>query len=85
LKNLQIDYLKIDGSFVTNMHEDRVSAAMVSAITGVAHEMGIGVIAEWVEHDETISLLRTLGVEYAQGYALGRPYPLDDRRLEVVN
>ena len=85
LKNLKIDYLKIDGSFVTNMHEDRVSAAMVESITRVAHEMGIGVIAEWVENKETVDMLCRLGVEFAQGYALGRPYPLAHRQLYVAN
>jgi len=85
LKNLKIDYLKIDGSFVSSMHEDRVSAAMVESINRVAHEMGIGVIAEWVENSETTDMLRKLGVEFAQGYALGRPYPLGERLLNVAN
>jgi diguanylate cyclase (GGDEF)-like protein len=76
LKNLNIDYLKIDGSFVRNMHEDRVSAAMVEAITNVAREMQIGVIAEWVEKHATIKLLQKLNVEFAQGYAFSEPMPI---------
>lgn len=86
LKNLKIDYLKIDGSFVRNMHEDRVSAAMVEAITNVAHEMNIGVIAEWVEKQATIKMLQKLNVEFGQGYAYSEPMPLDQRGLsKVVN
>lgn len=84
LKNLNIDYVKIDGSFVRSMHEDKVSAAMVEAITKVAHEMGIGVIAEWVEHERTIDMLRALKVEYAQGFALERPYPFVERARKAA-
>jgi len=81
LKNLKIDYLKIDGSFVRDMHEDRVNAAMVEAITNVAREMKIGVIAEWVENQATVKLLQKLKVEYAQGYAFSEPLPI--HRLDV--
>ena len=81
LKNLKMDYLKIDGSFVRDMHEDSVNAAMVDAITKVAREMNIGVIAEWVEKRATIQLLQKLNVEFAQGYAFSKPMPL--RRLEI--
>jgi len=81
LKNLNIDYLKIDGSFVRNMHEDRVAAAMVEAITNVAREMQIGVIAEWVENHATIKLLQKLNVDFAQGFAFSEPMPI--QRLDV--
>jgi len=81
LKNLNIDYLKIDGTFVRDMHEDRVAAAMVEAITNVAREMEIGVIAEWVEKHATIKQLQELNVEYAQGYAFSEPMPI--RRLDL--
>jgi len=77
LKNLKIDYLKIDGSFVRDMHEVRVNAAMVEAITNVAREMEIGVIAEWVEQHATIKLLQKLNVELAQGYAFSVPMPIE--------
>ena len=84
LKNLDIDYLKIDGSFVRNMHEDRVAAAMVEAITNVAREMQIGVIAEWVEKHATIKQLQRLNVEFAQGYAFSEPMPLHRVDLSQV-
>jgi diguanylate cyclase (GGDEF)-like protein/PAS domain S-box-containing protein len=76
LRDLQIDYLKIDGEFVQNMLEDRVKRAMVESINQVGHALGIQTIAEWVENRPTLEVLKTLGVDYAQGYWLCRPQPL---------
>ena len=76
LKQLPVDYLKIDGSFVKGMLEDPVGAAMVEAINQVGHVMGIQTIAEFVENEATIAKLRELGVDYAQGYAIDKPSPL---------
>jgi len=73
LKNLPVDYVKIDGSFVKDMSTDPIDRAMVEAITRVAHVMQIQTIAEWVEDETTLQLLKTMGVDYAQGYHLGRP------------
>lgn len=73
LKNLPVDYIKIDGTFVVDMLNDPVDRAMVKAIVSVGHIMGIQVIAEWVENSETLELLREMGVDYAQGFHLGRP------------
>lgn len=73
LKNLSVDYIKIDGSFVVDMLKDPIDRAMVKAIVSVGHIMGIQVIAEWVENRETLELLREMGVDYAQGFHLGRP------------
>ena len=73
LKNLSVDYIKIDGSFVVDMLNDPVDRVMVKAIVSVGHIMGIQVIAEWVENRETLELLRQMGVDYAQGFHLGRP------------
>lgn len=73
LKNLSVDYIKIDGSFVVDMLNDPIDRAMVEAIVSVGHIMGIQVIAEWVENRETLELLREMGVDYAQGFYLGRP------------
>jgi Amt family ammonium transporter len=84
LKNLNIDYLKIDGTFVRDMHEDRVAGAMVEAITNVAREMQIGVIAEWVEKHATIKQLQKLNVEFAQGYAFSEPMPIQRLDLNQV-
>lgn len=77
LKHLPVDYLKIDGSFVTDMAIDTVDYAMVEAINQIGHVMGIGTIAECAESEEVVEQLRKLGVDYAQGYAMGSPIPLD--------
>ena len=76
LKNLPVDYLKIDGSFVRDMLHDPYDRAMVAAINEVGHRMGIRTIAEFVENRETLHALADLGVDYAQGWALGKPAPL---------
>jgi len=76
LKNLPVDYLKIDGLFVKDIMEDPVDMAMVKAINEVGHIMGKKTIAEFVENKETFLLLNELGVDYAQGYYLGKPTPL---------
>ncbi len=77
LKNLPVDYLKIDGSFVHDMIDDTIDHAMVEAINQVGHIMGIGTIAECAESDEVVEMLRDLGVDYAQGYAMGSPVPIE--------
>jgi len=73
LKNLPVDYIKIDGSFVVDMINDPIDRAMVDAIVRVGHVMNVQVIAEWVENEETLSLLKEMGVDYVQGYHLGVP------------
>jgi diguanylate cyclase (GGDEF)-like protein/PAS domain S-box-containing protein len=78
LKNLPVDFLKIDGSFVRDLLDDPLDRAMVRAINDVGHAMGIGTIAEFVERPETLQVLRVIGVDYAQGWATGRPRPLAD-------
>ena len=83
LKNLPVDYLKIDGSFVHDMIDDTIDHAMVEAINQVGHIMGIGTIAECAESEEVVEMLRELGVDYAQGYAMGSPVPLE--RLKQFN
>ncbi len=73
LKNLPVAFLKIEGSFVRAIKPDSMDHALVDAINRVAHHVGVVTIAEHVEDGETLELLRSLGVDYAQGYALGRP------------
>ena len=78
LKQLPIDYLKIDGFFVKDMVSDPIDAAMVSAINEIGHRMGIKTVAEFVESEDILEALRELGVDYAQGYHINRPQPLSD-------
>jgi diguanylate cyclase (GGDEF)-like protein len=76
LKQLPVDFLKIDGSFIRTMAEDRVVRAMAEAINRVAHVMAIETVAECAETAPILALLKELGVDHAQGYALARPQPL---------
>ena len=76
LKNLPVDYLKIDGSFVREIADDRVSYAMTEAINRLGQILGVATIAECVENEAILGKLQELGVNYAQGYLFGRPEPL---------
>jgi diguanylate cyclase (GGDEF)-like protein/PAS domain S-box-containing protein len=76
LKNLPVDYLKIDGSFVRDMVHDPIDAAMVGAINDIGHVMGIKTIAEWVEDQSTVDMLRNIGVDFGQGYYFEKPQPM---------
>ena len=78
LKNLQVDYLKIDGMFVKDIVEDPIDHAMVKSINEIGQVMGMKTIAEFVENDEIKGMLREIGVNYAQGYGIGKPQPLDE-------
>jgi diguanylate cyclase (GGDEF)-like protein/PAS domain S-box-containing protein len=78
LKALGADYLKIDGMFVGNIAQDRVDFAMVRSIKDIGHAMGKQVIAECVETDEVLGKLREIGVDYAQGFGVGAPQPVDE-------
>lgn len=73
LKHLPIDYLKIDGTFVKNLPQDAVSQEMVIAINDIGHSMGCKTIAEYVENESIVTLLKKYGVDYLQGYFIGRP------------
>lgn len=77
LKSLNVDYLKIDGSFVKNIANDEVARAMVQSINQVGHTMKLKVIAEYVENAHILELLREMGVDYGQGYHIAKPAPLD--------
>jgi len=77
LKTLPVTTLKIDGSFVRDVVGDDRSQAMLSAIVQLAHAMGLSTVAECVESDQIHDITRRLGVEYGQGFSIGRPTPLD--------
>lgn len=78
LKRFPIDYLKIDGSFMRSLKSSGVDRTIVESINDIAHKLGAATIAEWVEDAETTNIVRSLGVDHAQGYAIARPVPLDD-------
>ena len=76
LKNLPIDYLKIDGSFMRNLARDSVNQAMVTAMVKLARTLNFKVIAEQVEDAAIMETARSMGIDFMQGYAVGRPRPL---------
>lgn len=78
LKNLPVNYLKIDGNFVADMVNNNINLAMVAAINEVAHIMGIKTIAKYVENDQIIKKLQALKVDYGQGYGIEQPKPLNE-------
>jgi len=78
LKNLDVDYLKIDGSFVRNLSHDPVDEHLVLAIVHLAQGLGKKTIAEFVEDAETLEILRRIGVDCAQGFYIDRPRPLEE-------
>ncbi|MDC8757899.1 EAL domain-containing protein [Janthinobacterium fluminis] len=80
LKALPVDYLKIDGIFVRGIAGNAVNRAMVKAINEVGHVMGLQTVAEYVEDEATLGVVRALGVDYAQGYAVGNLRPLTPGR-----
>lgn len=75
IKQLDIDYLKIDGSFIRNLRESANDRVFVQAMVEISRVYGMKVIAEWVEDPETMALLAEMGVEYGQGYHFGKPAP----------
>ncbi len=80
LKKLPVDYLKIDGAFVKEMDKNPEDYAVVKSITEIGHFMGKKIIAEYVESEAILALLREIGVDYAQGYAVGKPRLLRELR-----
>ena len=83
LQQLPFNHIKIDGSFIKNVVEDEVAQAMVKAISDVAHVLGMKTVAEYVENDAIIEKLKTLGVEYLQGYGLHKPTALHSVLAEL--
>ena len=75
LKHLPVDYLKIDGSFVKDMLSNAIDHAMVESINHIGHVMGIQTITEFVENDQILQALRTIGVDFVQGFGIEKPKP----------
>jgi EAL domain-containing protein (putative c-di-GMP-specific phosphodiesterase class I) len=78
LKNLPVDYLKIDGMFVKDIVDDPIDHAMVKSINEIGQIMGMQTIAEFVENDEIKGMLRDIGVNYAQGFGISKPLPFEE-------
>jgi len=77
LKNFKVDTLKIDGGFIRDITDNRISESMVAAITQVAKVMELETVAEYVETEKTKALIAKLGVDFAQGHAIGKPVSFD--------
>ncbi len=77
LKNFNVDTLKIDGGFIRDISENRISESMVAAITQVAKVMELETVAEYVETKKARELISELGVDFAQGHLIGKPTPID--------
>lgn len=88
LRSLPLDYVKIDGSFVRDVCKDNTARVMVMAIHNVGHSMNLETVAEYVEDEAIIAALKQIGVDYGQGYGIGKPIPmteyLSSRMAEAV-
>ena len=82
LKNLPVDFLKIDGSFIRNIVQDPIDQSMVHSINQIGQVMGKATIAKFVENEAIRVILAKIGVNYAQGYGIGRPVLLRDIKRE---
>ncbi len=78
LKNLPVDFLKIDGMFVRNIDTDKINYAIVKSIAEIGRAMGKKTVAEYVENSAVLEHLRSLGVDYGQGYQFSEPRPMDE-------
>ncbi len=80
LKTLPVDFLKIDGFFVRDMVDDRINFELVKSINDIGQVMGKKTIAEFVESDATLEALEEIGIDYAQGFNIAKPKPVDSGR-----
>jgi EAL domain-containing protein (putative c-di-GMP-specific phosphodiesterase class I) len=78
IKNLDIDFIKIDGNLVRDISEDVIDNAMVASINNMCQLLGIQTIAECADSEPVIQALKSLGIDYAQGFYLGKPVSMDD-------
>ena len=85
LKNLPVDFLKIDGMFVRNITAEPIDYAMVKSINEVGHVMGMQTIAEFVENDAIRARLVEIGVDFVQGYGIGRPEALTTKLVSNIS
>lgn len=83
LRNLPVDYVKIDGSFVKEIDTNPIDAAVVSSIHNIAQTMGKKTVAEFVENEAILKQLGEIGVDFAQGWAIGKPSPLENLGQQI--
>ncbi|VXC85627.1 Diguanylate cyclase (GGDEF) domain-containing protein [Pseudomonas sp. 8Z] len=76
LRHLPLDILKIDGSFIRDIDQDPINQAMVGSMQQIATQLGLSTVAEFVETQQSMNCLHRLGIDYAQGYHIGKPQPL---------
>jgi EAL domain-containing protein (putative c-di-GMP-specific phosphodiesterase class I) len=81
LKQVPADTIKVDGSFIQNLEKDPVNQALVRSIHEIARVLGKKTVAEFVENEASFNLVKNLGIDYAQGYYIGRPVPLSELKL----
>jgi EAL domain-containing protein (putative c-di-GMP-specific phosphodiesterase class I) len=78
LGNMPVDVLKIDGAFVRDMDVEASHKAFVQAMNDMAHAVGKKTVAEFVENDRIRAMVKELGVDFSQGYSLGKPAPVEE-------
>ena len=78
IRGFQVEFLKIDGSMVLEILRDPVKLAKLTAISRVAKKIGVQTIAELVENEETVAILRKIGIDFAQGFGISRPRTLQE-------
>jgi EAL domain-containing protein (putative c-di-GMP-specific phosphodiesterase class I) len=83
LKHMRFDYVKIDGEFIKDLPSSRTNQMVVRAVVQIARGLGKRTVAEFVEDDRTLELLRGYGVDYAQGFHIARPAPLGEVELST--
>jgi diguanylate cyclase (GGDEF)-like protein/PAS domain S-box-containing protein len=81
LKDLPADYIKLDGSFIQNLHKDAIDQTLVRSMIQVIQALGKRAVAEYVENEEILNILKTMGIDYVQGYHIGYPLPIENLAL----
>ena len=84
VRELPVDYIKIDQSFIRFLHEREEDQELVKSMVEMSHKLGKRVIVEGLETVEALAIIKTLGVEYVQGYYLAKPQPLESLDLSVT-
>lgn len=84
LRDLPADYIKLDGSFIKNLHKDAVDQALVKSIIQVIQALGKKAVAEYVENEEILNILKQMGIDFVQGYHIGHPMPVEKMFVKEI-